>query len=75
MRSHIVPRSAAVLAVAAAASPAAGYIHFPPADLPGLCRQSHPVRVLTVRKFDREKGVLVFEATETLTGRAFDLLG
>jgi hypothetical protein len=58
----------AVVAVAAAvlASPAAGYIHFPPTTLPKMCQQSSHIRVLKVTKFDTEKGVIVYEAAETL---------
>jgi hypothetical protein len=33
-----------------------------------MCRESHHVRVLRVTKFDREKGVIVFEPGEALKG-------
>ena len=45
-----------------------GYIHFPPMTLPKMCKESHQIRVLKVTKFDKEKGVIVFEATSSLKG-------
>jgi hypothetical protein len=52
-----------------AAAPARGYIHFPPATLPKMCKQSSNIRVLSVKKFDKEKGVIVYEVAETLKGK------
>lgn len=60
----------AVTAVVAA--PAAGYIHFPPPTLPKMCQQSIAIRVLTVKKHDKDRGVIVYEAAETLKGKAPD---
>jgi hypothetical protein len=58
-----------VLVTAFGAAPAVGYIHFPPTTMPRMCEQSRAIRVLTVKKHDKEKGVIVFEATETLKGK------
>jgi hypothetical protein len=57
------------LVMVVGATPAVGYIHFPPTTLPKMCEQSRAIRVLTVKKHDKEKGVIVFEATETLKGK------
>jgi hypothetical protein len=62
----------AALVTAIAVTPAGGYIHFPPTTLPKLCEQSRAIRVLTVTKYDKEKGGIVFEATETLKGKTPD---
>jgi hypothetical protein len=48
---------------------ALGYIHFPPMTLPKMCKHSTLIRVLSVKKFDREKGVVIFEVAETLKGK------
>jgi hypothetical protein len=58
-----------VLMIGIVAAPAGGYIHFPPTTMPKMCAQSRAIRVLTVKKHDKEKGVIVFEATETLKGK------
>jgi hypothetical protein len=58
-----------VLATAIVAAPAVGYIHFPPTTLPKMCEQSRAIRVLTVKKHDKERGVIVFEAAETWKGK------
>ncbi len=58
-----------LLVMAVVGTPAVGYIHFPPTTLPKMCAQSRAIRVLTVKKHDKEKGVIVFEATETLKGK------
>lgn len=63
---------AAVLAVVVAATPAGGYIHFPPPTLAKMCEQSRAIRLLTVKRHDKEKGVIVFEAAETLKGKTPD---
>jgi hypothetical protein len=34
-----------------------------------MCEQSRAIRVLTVKKHDKEKGVILFEATESLKGK------
>ncbi len=73
MRVRLLARVAGVVMVAAvAAIPAGGYIHFPPTTLPKMCEQSRAIRMLTVKKHNREKGVIVFEATETLKGKTPD---
>lgn len=66
------PRYLLLFAIAATAivtAPAAGYIHFPPVTMPKMCEQSRAIRVLTVKKHDKERGVIVFEASETLKGK------
>jgi hypothetical protein len=57
------------LVMVVGATPAAGYIHFPPTTLPKMCEQSRAIRVLTVKKHDKEKGVIVFEAADTFKGK------
>ena len=70
MRPRFLPQLAGVVFLTALiAGPALGYIHFPPTTLPKMCEQSRAIRVLTVKKHDKEKGVIVFEATETLKGK------
>ena len=59
---------AAALAIAIFVSPTNAYIHFPPATLAKLCKISTNVRELTVKKFDRDKGIVVYELTDTLKG-------
>ena len=58
-----------VLAMVFAASPSAGYIHFPPTTMPKMCKPSTNIRVLEVKKHDKEKGVIVYEVVETLKGQ------
>jgi hypothetical protein len=36
--------------------------------MPKMCKQSTNIRVLTVKKHDKEKGVIVYEVAETLKG-------
>jgi len=60
---------AGIVVTALVAAPARGYIHFPPATLPKMCKQSSNIRVLSVKKFDKEKGVIVYEVAETLKGK------
>ena len=70
MRARLLASFAGVMMlVAVAASPAGGYIHFPPPTMPKMCKQSTAVRVLTVKKHDTEKGVIVYEVAETLKGK------
>lgn len=69
MRARLFASVACVAVAAVVAPPARGYIHFPPATLPKLCEQSKAVRVLAVKKHDKEKGVVVYEAAETLKGK------
>jgi hypothetical protein len=57
-----------VLALAIVALPSVGYIHFPPVTLPKMCKQSTNIRVLGVKKYDKEKGVVIYELVETLKG-------
>jgi hypothetical protein len=69
MTVRVAVRLVGVALVMTLAAPAAvGYIHFPPATLPKLCKTSTFVRVLSVKKFDKEKGILVFDVVETLKG-------
>jgi hypothetical protein len=73
MRSRQLASLAGVaLVLVVAATPAGGYIHFPPPTLPKMCQQSTAIRVLTVKKHDKEKGVIVYEAAETLKGKTAD---
>jgi hypothetical protein len=58
-----------VLGVMVAASTAAGYIHFPPMQLPKMCKVSHHIRLLKVEKHSKEKGVILFEIEEKLKGQ------
>ncbi len=70
MHQHsLLKITGAMLVTAILATPALGYIHFPPTTMPKMCAQSMAIRVLTVKKHDKEKGVIVFEATETLKGK------
>ena len=58
-----------VLGLALAAAAAPGYIHFPPMTLQKMCKTSTHIRVLKVKKHDKEKGVIVFEVVENLKGK------
>ncbi|MBP3953861.1 hypothetical protein J8F10_00915 [Gemmata sp. G18] len=58
----------AALIVGVTASVVSGYIHFPPMTLQKMCKDSHYVRALKVIKRDKDKGVIVFEAAESLKG-------
>jgi hypothetical protein len=70
MNTRILVRFAgAVLTMALAASPSVGYIHFPPLTMQKMCKQSSNIRVLGVKKYDKEKGVVVYEVVETLKGK------
>lgn len=44
------------------------YIHFPPMSLEKMCRDSKFIRIINITKFDREKGVVIFEPVELLKG-------
>jgi hypothetical protein len=73
MRTRLlVTIAGAVLVAFVAVRPVSGYIHFPPVTMPKMCKQSTAIRVLTVKKHDKEKGVIVFEAAETLKGKTPD---
>jgi hypothetical protein len=61
-----------VIAAVAVPAPASGYIHFPPMTMPDMCQKSTAIRVLTVKKHNKEKGVIVYEAAETLKGKTPD---
>lgn len=71
-RRHLLRVVGVALVTAIVAGPAAGYIHFPPTTMTKMCGQSMAIRVLTVKKYDREKGVILFEAAETLKGKTPD---
>src|SRR4051794_10167354 len=49
--------------------PAGAYIHFPPPTMQKMCQQSMAIRVLKVKQHSKEKGVIIFEAAETLKGK------
>jgi hypothetical protein len=69
MRTRLLATVAGVILVAViAVQPVGGYIHFPPVTMPKMCQLSTAIRVLTVKKHSKEKGVIVFEAIETLKG-------
>ncbi len=51
-----------------AVSPTRAYIHFPPTSLPKMCEMSQNIRVMKVTKFDKDKGIILFEVTDTLKG-------
>jgi len=57
-----------VLAMALVVPGAIAYIHFPPMTLPKMCKTSTHIRVLGVKKYDKEKGVVLFDVVETLKG-------
>jgi hypothetical protein len=59
---------AVVLVLAAVVPVAVAYIHFPPMTLQNMCKTSKHVRVLSVKKFDKEKGIIVFDEAESLKG-------
>jgi hypothetical protein len=50
-------------------APASAYIHFPPQSLPKMCKHSTHIRILKVKEFDKEKGVIVYEVVEKLKGK------
>ncbi len=56
------------LGVSLAASAAVGFIHLPPRTLQDICKESNHIRLLKVEKFNKEKGVIVFEVAESLKG-------
>ncbi len=58
-----------VLVVVIITTPAGGYIHFPPPTMSKMCQQSRAIRVLKVKKHDKEKGVIVYKTAETLKGK------
>jgi hypothetical protein len=72
MRRRYLLKVSGVVLMAIVAAPAVGYIHFPPTTMLKMCEQSRAIRVLTVKKHDKGKGVIVFEATETLKGKTPD---
>jgi hypothetical protein len=57
------------LVMAPAAEVAVGYIHFPPMTLQKMCKISTHIRVLSAKKFHKEKGVILFEVIENLKGK------
>jgi len=73
MRSrYLLQFTGVVLVTMIVTATAVGYIHFPPTTMQKMCEQSRAIRVLTVKKYDMEKGVIVFEVTETLKGKTPD---
>ncbi|HEV3439514.1 MAG TPA: hypothetical protein VG122_19270 [Gemmata sp.] len=58
-----------VLLTVIVVAPVEAYIHFPPQTMPKMCEMSRAIRVLTVKKHDKDKGVIVYEAAETLKGK------
>ena len=61
-----------ILVMVIAVAPIGGYIHFPPPTMQNMCKQATTIRVLTVKKHSKEKGVIVFEAVESLKGKTPD---
>jgi hypothetical protein len=73
MRTRLLALFAGVVLVTVlAVAPAGAYIHFPPPTMPKMCQHSTAIRVLTVKKHDRDKGVIIYEAAETLKGKTPD---
>lgn len=68
MSTSFVVRFLGAGLIVAIAVPAHGYIHFPPMTLKKMCEMSHQARLLKVSKCSKEKGVIVFEETESLKG-------
>jgi hypothetical protein len=69
MPTRVMVRWVGVALVMAMAAPISfGYIHFPPSTLQKLSIISTQIRVLSVKKYDKEKGVVVFEVVESLKG-------
>src|SRR5947207_13013598 len=69
LNPHSLLRMVGVVAVMAlVALPSAGYIHFPPPTMQKMCKISTNIRVLSVKKHDKEKGIFVYEVAETLKG-------
>jgi hypothetical protein len=56
------------LVMAMSGSVAVGYIHFPPLTMLKMCKVATNIRVLGVNKYDKEKGVVLYEVVETLKG-------
>src|SRR5262249_2452232 len=67
---HLLRLAGVALILADAASPSVGYIHFPPSTMPKMCKQSTAIRVLAVKKHDRERGVILYEVSGTLKGKS-----
>jgi hypothetical protein len=71
MSARITVRLVGVALVLALGAPVAlGYIHFPPMTLQKMCMTSTHVRVLSVKKYDRKKGIVLFELVKNLKGPA-----
>src|SRR5262245_21822504 len=69
MGFHVMVRLVSLAwAVAISASPAVGYINYPPTTLQTMCKDSTNIRTLNIKKFDGEKGTIEFEIVETLKG-------
>jgi len=64
MHCSVLP--AVLLIISVAASSALAYIHFPPMTMDKMCKHSHAIRVLSVKKLNKEKGIVLFETVETL---------
>jgi hypothetical protein len=50
-------------------STSVGYIHFPPPTMHKMCKMSSNIRVLAVKKYDKEKGRIVYDEVEALKGK------
>src|SRR5262245_7470645 len=72
MRTRVLACFTGVALLLVVVRPAGGYIHFPPTTMPKMCKQSTAIRVLTVKKHSKEKGVIIYEAAETLKGKTPD---
>jgi hypothetical protein len=57
------------LVMALAASVAVGHIHFPPMTLQKLCKAATHIRLLSVKKYDKKRGIIVFAVVENLKGQ------
>ena len=69
VRRAVVAVVTMAVAVVLAAPAAVGYIHITPMTIPKMCKESHQIRVLSVKKHSKEKGVILFEVAETLSGK------
>jgi hypothetical protein len=45
-----------------------GYIHFPPMTLQKMCKESHHIRLLKIEKASREKGLIIFQESDSSKG-------
>lgn len=66
---HSSHRYGIAILLASVVSPAGAYIHFPPPTMTKMCQISSNIRVLTVKKFSKEKGVVIYDVVDTLKSK------